>query len=157
MTIEKPAAGPDASGAVPTLSRLGDHDLTVSASDEDIRGRAVRDRDGEVLGRVEGLLVDDVERRVRFMEVATGGFLGIGESRTLIPVEAITRIEAGEVHIGHTREHVAGAPRYDPQLTLERDASSWSGLYPYYGYGVWTAPWVTTWPAGQRGGGRTGA
>ncbi len=102
-------------------------------------------------------MVDDVEQKVRFMEVATGGFLRIGESKALIPIEAITRITADEVHISHTREHVAGARRYDPQLTLIRDTSYWSGLYPYYGYGVWTAPWVTTWPSGQRGGGRTGA
>jgi len=152
MTTEKT---PGAPGTLPTLSRLGDNDKTVSSSEEDIRGRTVRDKDGQELGRVDGLLVDDVEHRVRFMEVATGGFLGLGESKTLIPVEAITQITADEVRISHTREHVAGAPRYDPELTVMRDASYWSGLYPYYGYGVWTAPWVTSWPTGQHGSGRT--
>ena len=154
MTTEKATVHPDARETVPTLSRLGDHDMTVSSTDEDIRGRAVKDKDGKDVGRIEGLMVDDAEQKVRFMEVATGGFLGLGESKTLIPVEAITRITADDVHISHTREHVAGAPPYDPKLTLQRDANYWSGLYPYYGYGV-TAPWVMSWPTGQRGSGRT--
>jgi sporulation protein YlmC with PRC-barrel domain len=151
MTIEKAPVQLDASETVPTLSRLGDHDMTISSSDQDIRGRTVKDKDGQDVGKIDGLLVDDVEQKVRFMEVSTGGFLGFGASSTLIPIEAITRITAEEVHISHTREHVAGAPRYDPQLTVIQDASYWSGLYPYYGYGVSAAPWVTSWPSGQRG------
>ncbi len=154
MTIEKTSIPSDPPETLPTLSRLGDNDKTVSGADEDIRGRTVRDKDGHELGKVDGLLVDDVEQRVRFMEVATGGFLGLGGSRTLIPVEAITRIEAEEVHISHTREHVAGAPHYDPQLTVVQDASFWSGLYPYYGYGVGMAPWITSWRSRQHGQGR---
>jgi sporulation protein YlmC with PRC-barrel domain len=154
MTIEKAPVQLDASETVPTLSRLGDHDMTISSSDQDIRGRTVKDKDGQDVGKIDGLLVDDVEQKVRFMEVSTGGFLGFGASSTLIPIEAITRITAEEVHISHTREHVAGAPRYDPQLTVIQDASYWSGLYPYYGYGEGTAPWVTSWPSGQRGSGR---
>jgi sporulation protein YlmC with PRC-barrel domain len=148
MTIEKAPVPANASVPVPTLSRLRDLDMTVSSPDEDIRGRTVKDKDGQDVGKINGLLIDDVEQKVRFMDVATGGFLGFGASRTLIPVEAITRITADEVHISHTREHVAGAPRYDPQLTVIRDASYWSDLYPYYGYGVSTAPWVTSWPSG---------
>jgi sporulation protein YlmC with PRC-barrel domain len=151
MSIEKTTVHADASETVPTLSRLGDQDMTVSSSDEDIRGRTVKDKDGEAVGKVNSLMIDDVEQKVRFMEVATGGFLGLGESKTLIPIEAITRITPDEVHISHTREHVAGAPPYDPKLTVMQYSSYWSGLYPYYGYGVWTAPWVTSWPSGQLG------
>ncbi len=135
MSVPKPAVQPHDTDKVPTLSRLRDIDRTVSRDDEDIRGRMVKDKDGQDLGKVDGLLVDDVERRVRFMEVATGGFLGFGESRSFIPVEAITRITADEVWISHTREHVAGAPRYDPDL-VTTDASYFFGLYPYYGYGL---------------------
>ena len=125
MTGEKPAVHHDAA-KVPTLSRLGDHAKTISSSDEDIRGRVVRDRDGRDIGKIDGLLVDDVEGKVRFMEVASGGFLGLGEHKSFIPVDAITQIFPDAVHISHTREHVAGAPPYDPRLVAE--------LYPYYGY-----------------------
>jgi hypothetical protein len=67
------------------------------------------------------------------MEVASGGFLGLGESKSLIPVEAITRMTPDAVYIGHTREHVAGAPRYDPEL-VEGRLDYFFNLYPYYGY-----------------------
>jgi hypothetical protein len=92
-----------------------------------------KDKDGHDLGTIEGLLIDEAERKVRFMEVASGGFLGLGESKSLIPVEAITRMTPDAVYIGHTREHVAGAPRYDPEL-VETRLDYFFNLYPYYGY-----------------------
>ncbi len=133
MTRDQTAARQDHAEKSPKLSRLRDNAETVSGSDEDIRGRMVKDKDGQDLGKIEGLMVDDVEHRVRFMEVASGGFLGFGERKSYIPVEAITRITADEVHINRTREHVAGAPPYDPALVTE-DADYFFGLYPYYGY-----------------------
>jgi len=36
-----------------------------------------KDKDGRDLGTIEGLLIDEAERKVRFMEVASGGFLGL--------------------------------------------------------------------------------
>src|SRR5664280_3405919 len=117
----------------PTLRKLQDLDRTVAIPDEDIRGRMVKDKDGNDLGRIDGLLVDAVGQKVRFMEVATGGILGLGQTKSLIPVEAITRVTNDEVSISHTREHVAGAPAYDPKLVKE-DSTYLSSLYPYYGY-----------------------
>ena len=156
MPVRKDPVHLDASATIPTLSRLGDHDMTVSSPDEDIRGRTVKDKDGQDVGKIDGLLVDDAGHKVWFIEVATGGFLGLGETKCLIPIEAITRITADEVHISHTREHVAGAPRYDPQLTAMEGASYRAGLHSYYSFGGGPAPWVTTWPTGQHGGGRSG-
>ena len=133
MTTEKTAANQQGAEKVPQLVRLRDTDRTVSSSDEDIRGRMAKDKDGHDLGTIEGLLVDETERKVRFMEVGSGGLLGLGESKSLIPVEAITSITPGAVSIGHTREHVAGAPRYDPDL-VETKLDYFFNLYPYYGY-----------------------
>ncbi len=128
--IDVPAedAAPEA-----TLRKLRDLGETVSSDDEDIRGRMVKDVDGRDLGKIDGLLVDADAGKVRFMEVASGGFLGLGQTKSLIPVEAITRITDQEVHISHTREHVAGAPTYDPELAAD-DATYFFNLYPYYGY-----------------------
>jgi hypothetical protein len=92
MTVEKAAANQDHAEKVPRLSRLGDHDKTVSSSDEDIRGRMVKDKDGQDVGRIDK-----------------------------------------DVSISHTREHVAGAPRYDPDIVVA-DGGDWINLYPYYGY-----------------------
>jgi hypothetical protein len=133
MTTEKTAADQQGPEKFPQLVRLRDTDQTVSSSDEDIRGRMAKDKDGQDLGTIEGLLIDEAERKVRFMEVGSGGFLGLGESKSLIPVEAVTHIEPDAVYIGHTREHVAGAPRYDPEL-VEARLDYFFNLYPYYGY-----------------------
>jgi hypothetical protein len=133
MTSEKTAADQQDADKVPQLVRLRDTDQTVSSSDEDIRGRMAKDKDGHDLGTIEGLLVDEAQRMVRFMEVGSGGFLGLGETKSLIPVEAITRMTGDAVYIGHTREHVAGAPRYDPDL-VKNSPDYFFNLYPYYGY-----------------------
>jgi hypothetical protein len=133
MTVDNKTVQPNHPEQLATLSHLGDNDRTIATSDEDIRGRMVKDKDGLDVGKVEGLLVDDIERKVHFMEVGSGGFLGIGESKSFIPVDAITRMTTDEVYISHTREHVAGAPRYDPDLVRDHSHYFFS-LYPYYGY-----------------------
>jgi sporulation protein YlmC with PRC-barrel domain len=113
------------------LVRLSDTDLTVADRAEDIRGRNVLDMAGEELGEVDDLLVDDREHKVRFLEVSSGGFLGLGAKNFLIPVDAIMRITEDAVYINQSRERVASAPRYDPTLVDERYLRE---VYGYYGY-----------------------
>ena len=115
-----------------TLRNLSDTDLTIATSDVDIRGRTVKDKDGEDIGTVDDLLIDERDREVRFMRVKSGGFLGLGETKVFIPIEGIARITADEVSIDQFREHVAGAPRYDPDLVDEQ--GYYDGLYGHYGY-----------------------
>lgn len=121
-----------------TLVRLGDTNLTVADPAEDIRGRKVRDRHGEEIGDVDSLLLDEREAKVRFLEVGAGGFLGIGEKKFLVPVDAITRVDSEHVHIDQTREHVIGAPEYDPEL-IEVD-DYYNDVYGYYGYAPFWGP-----------------
>jgi sporulation protein YlmC with PRC-barrel domain len=116
-----------------TLSKLSDTGKTVDGAANDIRGRKVKDKDGKDLGKVHDLLVDDDEGKVRFLLFEHGGFLGMGETKSFIPVDAITGITEDEVSINHTRDHVAAAPGYDP--TLINDRTYHEGIYSYYGYG----------------------
>jgi sporulation protein YlmC with PRC-barrel domain len=120
------------------LSKLSETGQTVATADEDVRGRKVVDRDGEDVGRVDDLLIDDAERKVRFLHVAHGGFLGIGDTKSYIPVDAITRITEDAVHIDQAREHIAGAPKYDPEVVAEPDY--YGGIYGYYGYAPFWGP-----------------
>lgn len=115
-----------------TLVKLGDTDQTVSMADEDVRGRVVKDRDGEELGHVEDLLVDPADNKVRFLVIASGGFLGIGEHKSFVPVDAVDRITDDEVRIVQSRNLVAEAPGYDPDLADRR--SYYEDVYAYYGY-----------------------
>jgi sporulation protein YlmC with PRC-barrel domain len=99
---------------------------------EDIRGSRVHDQDGEEVGKIDDLLVDEDEGTVRMVRIEEGGFLGIGSPPFFLPVDAITSIADGEVHVDQTRSHVAEAPRYDPDLTDQSDY--YSELCDYYGY-----------------------
>lgn len=150
MTEHQNPIQPDHPKRLPTLTRLRDTDETVAPSEIDIRGRLLKDTDGHDVGKIDALLIDDIDRKVRFMEVASGGFIGLGASRTFIPIDAIARIEDQAVYITHTGEHVAGAPRYDPDLA-QSDVDSFFGLYPHYGLEGYAAPapWVTSWPTNK--------
>jgi sporulation protein YlmC with PRC-barrel domain len=115
-----------------TISRLSDMGLTIIPATEDLRGRTVVDREGRVLGKVHDLLIDDQQHKPRFLLVAHGGFLGLGEAKSLIPVGAIAKITAHKIRIDHSREHVAAAPPYDPSLIDERTYHR--SVYDHYGY-----------------------
>lgn len=114
-----------------TLLSLNDNDLTTASPAEDIRHREVRDVGGEKIGTVKDLMIDESEKKVRLLEIAHGGFLGLGESRILIPVDAITRIDNDVVHVNQTREHIGSAPNYDPELVVENEY--YNRLYDHYG------------------------
>jgi sporulation protein YlmC with PRC-barrel domain len=126
----------DRSGA--RLVRLGDSGQMLANPAEDIRGYRVHDQDGEEIGKIDELLIDEDEGRVRMVRIEEGGFLGIGSTPFFLPVDVITSIADGEVHVDQTRSRVAEAPRYDPDLTDQSDY--YSELYDYYGYPPYWGP-----------------
>ena len=115
-----------------TLYTLGDRGETVDGSSNDVRGREVKDKDGNGIGTVADLLVDDREHKVRFLLVEHGGFLGFGETKTLIPVDAITEVTEDEVLLAQSHERIAAAPGYDPKLINDRPYHT--SIYSNYGY-----------------------
>ncbi|MFB6555897.1 PRC-barrel domain-containing protein [Streptomyces sp. NPDC056405] len=125
-------------GNAQILNRLSDSQQTVETPEQDVRDRKVVDADGNDIGTVDDLLIDEPERKVRFLLVAHGGFLGFGETKSFIPVEAVTHITDDQVFIDQSRERVAQAPVYDPDLTDEPDY--YSNVYGYYGYPPFWGP-----------------
>ena len=108
-----------------------DHvDLVLTDPEEDLRGAEVVDRDGGDLGTVDGLLVDETERRVRFLQVGSGGLLGLGRKTRLIPTNAITVVEWDGIRVNTTVADVARSPVYDPDLEPTPD---YGHYYEYYG------------------------
>jgi sporulation protein YlmC with PRC-barrel domain len=124
-------------GTKAALVKLSDTNLTLANRAEDIRGRDVLDTAGEDIGKVDDLLIDEQEQKVRFLQVSSGGFLGLGATKFLIPVDAITRMTEDAVYISQARERLTGAPRYDPSLVDERYLSD---VYGYYGYSPYWGP-----------------
>lgn len=126
------------------LIRLNDTDDVIVNSDDDIRGRSMFAKDGEELGTIDDLLVEPDDRRVRFLVVASGGFLGLGESKSFIPVDAISRVTDDEVHIDQSRERVAGAPVYDPEIVdAPENHAYYSSVYGHYGFAPYWLPGYT--------------
>lgn len=118
------------------LVTLEDSGLTLADPDDDVRGLTVVDADGESIGEVRDLVVDEQERRARFLVVTSGGFLGLGETKRLVPVDAVTAVE-DEVHVEPSRERVHGTREFDPELEPRPDLES---VYGQYGYAPFWAP-----------------
>ena len=101
---------------VPMLVKMSDSGFGVNSRESDIRRLGVFDRNGDQIGSVEDFYVDTQEREVRFLEVGAGGFLGLGEKRFLIPVEAVTNFREGGVTVNQSREEVSEAPPFDTKI-----------------------------------------
>jgi sporulation protein YlmC with PRC-barrel domain len=95
---------------VPMLVKMSDSGFGVNSRESDIRRLGVFDRNGDQIGSVEDFYVDTQEREVRFLEVGAGGFLGLGEKRFLIPVEAVTNFREGGVTVDESREEDSKSP-----------------------------------------------
>ena len=103
------------------LVRLGDSDFVSANPEDDVRGKDVYDAQGQRMGCVEDLYIERKEREVRFLEVGTGGFLGIGEKRFLVPVEAVVEGTEDRVTIEPDRpEKVEGPAPFDTKVAPPR-------------------------------------
>lgn len=128
-----------------TLVRLSDTNLTLGHPDEDIRGAIVVDSDGKDIGHVDDLMIDDHHNKVRFLVVSAGGFLGIGEKKFWIPVDAVTARSEDQVSVDTTVAHVKTAPGYDPDIIASQpyadNVYAFYGIAPYWGAGYIYPPY----------------
>lgn len=117
-----------------TLYRLADTTLRLADPRADIRGRPVLDAAGHEVGVVDDLMVDREERRVRFLQIGAGGFLGFGRTEFLVPVDVVARVSDAAVHIGPTRDDLVQSPRYNSDLVDEKYLSRLTRFYGHRPY-----------------------
>jgi sporulation protein YlmC with PRC-barrel domain len=114
------------------LVRMGESSFVPQNLGDDVRGKDVYDAEGQHVGSVEDLYIDCQEREVRFLEVGAGGFLGIGEKRFLVPVEAVVKVAEEWVAIEPERtQKVEGPAPFDtkvvpPPVAEERRAEDYA-------------------------------
>ena len=118
------------------LVRLGDSDFVPANPEDDLRGKAVYDAQGQRVGGVEDLYIDPQEREMRFLEVGVGGFLGIGEKNYLAQVEAVVEVAEDRVTIepGKTQKVEGPAPvdtKVAPPPTAEERRTEDYAWLPY--------------------------
>jgi sporulation protein YlmC with PRC-barrel domain len=92
----------------------------------ELRGRIVIDRDGEKIGTLKEIYLDEAERP-SWGSIHTALF---GLRQTLVPLPE-ARLEGDQLRVPYAREHVKDAPNIDPdvQLTPEEEQR----LYTHYG------------------------
>ena len=115
------------------LTKLRDTDLSLADDRQDIRGRTVVDQDGKHVGHVRALFVDEADRKVRILDIGSGGILGIGDQHFLLPVDAVTAVTDKEVRVNETSDRIKKSPAYDPALVVTYTHDYWGPYYRYYG------------------------
>jgi hypothetical protein len=86
----------------------------------ELRQRGVFDSGGSLIGYVENIYVD-YEGTFRFLDVAMGGFMGIGKKHHLVALEAIAEEEPGSsITLTLDQQTVESAPTLgDPHTAPE--------------------------------------
>jgi sporulation protein YlmC with PRC-barrel domain len=119
----------------PNLIRLSDSEnLRLREPLQNLRGLDVYDSNGEQIGTVEDLYVDQEAQFPRFLDVGAGGFLGMGKKHFLVSFEEVSRSVSEEerVVVRQNRDKVLGSPDFDPDEMPEVDLQR--AVYAYYGY-----------------------
>ena len=132
--------GPDGGGSVVIADAIAPLRRLTSESgwrhhSIDLRGRQATDPNGEVLGTIVDVLFETVpgnehddaprtaaDRRsviIRYLVLAFGGFLGLGQSRVAIPA-VLADTNAWIVPIDATRDEIRHAPKFDELSPLSR-------------------------------------
>lgn len=106
---------------------MGSSPSTI-AEFETARGKPVYSSDGEKIGKVEELFVDDYSGGPAWLGLGTGFF---GMKRVLVPAERV-EVGADGVVVPYTKEHVKHAPDMDAG---EIDGGTEEALYAHYGLG----------------------
>ena len=87
----------------------------------ELRQRGVFDSSGSLIGYVENVYVDD-EGTFRFVDVATGGVMGLGTKHRLVPVEAIAEGEPGSITLTVDQQTIESTPTLgDPHAAPDED------------------------------------
>jgi hypothetical protein len=100
---------------------------------QELRQKSVLDSGSRHIGQVGNLYVDD-DRNLRFVDVVTSGFLGLGRKHHLVPVEAITDESPGSITLGVDQQTVESAPNF-PNPQVGPDDELQRVVREHYGYG----------------------
>ena len=82
-----------------------------------LAGARVTDRNGDKIGTVQQVYVDQTDGHAQFVTVNTGLF---GTSESFVPVEDAT-FSGGDLTVAHDKATVKDAPRIDADGALDED------------------------------------
>ena len=115
------------------LIRLQLHEHPAPPHHE-IRQKSVLDSGGRIVGTVANLYVDEDSRELRFVDVLTSDFVGLGRKHHLVPVEAVSDQDPGSITLGVDQGTVQSAPEFpNPHVAPDEDCQR--TIREHYGYG----------------------
>ncbi len=115
------------------LIRLELHEHPAPPHHE-IRQKSVLDSGDNIVGTVANLYVDEDSRQLRFVDIVTSGFLGLGRKHHLLPVEAVSEEDPGSITLGVDLQSVQSAPPF-PNPHVVPDEEYQRTIREHYGYG----------------------
>jgi uncharacterized protein (TIGR02271 family) len=94
---------------------------------ESLRGTTVYDNDGEKIGKVQEIYLDDESNRPEWIAISTGWF---GSNVSFVPIGS-TQVSDDRVTVPYDKDMVKSAPNFDADQHLSPEEES--ELYAYYG------------------------
>lgn len=99
-----------------------------------MKGEKVTNMNGDELGKIEDVMIDQDEGKIAFVVIKFGGFLGIGDKEFAIPWEALTGGQAGSPFtLKINKEILEKAEGFDKEK-LPSNREQLSKTYAYYGH-----------------------
>ena len=108
---------------MPTVSG---HTTAIRASR--VIGTEVKDKSGNVIGKIEDLILDKTDNAIMFAVVGFGGFLGMNEKYHPVPWSALDYVESEDSYVvPYTKEELNAAPADSlEKLTRGEGAAAYS-------------------------------
>lgn len=120
----QPPAEPGAQPVVPAQPEAAPPSArhTTLIWTEELEGKEIRTPQGEELGEINGVLLDQAQARVSYVMVEIGGFLGIGGRMVAVPWGALQPSADGKYYTMNVTEEVLQAAPSAEQNSFEEVA-----------------------------------
>ncbi|TVQ60953.1 MAG: hypothetical protein EA378_10285 [Phycisphaerales bacterium] len=99
----------------------------------DLKGSRVVGSDGDRIGRIDDVIVDQSSGHIGFVTLETGGVLGMGTTTRPIPWEALHRVGENEFRLSVTEDRISQGPELDTDdLTRLSNQQFRQSIYSFY-------------------------
>lgn len=114
------------------MATVSGHTSAIRASR--VIGTDVKDTQGNVLGKIEDVVLDKTDNAVMFAVVGFGGMLGLGEKYHPLPWSVLDYDEAEQAYVvPYSREQLKAAPSDSiSELTRDDGAAHRDRAFDYY-------------------------
>jgi hypothetical protein len=106
--------------------------LFLIDKEEHIIGDYLYDKNNELIGKIEGLVVELPKHNVIFLAITQGGFLNIQGKKILVPRQACEIKDIGKVIVSFSKQTIQDAPSPHDIFNLKKSEELL--ILDYFGY-----------------------